>query len=131
MKFDIYTVKGRIIPAFFSIILPIMIFNHFYISEEFSKFVGGIMGAKILSNITISTVLLYFLSELGRFFGKNLFERVYFKEESYMPTTNFLLFVDNHFTKDHKSTIRNKICNDFGITLMSENEERENETIAR
>ena len=81
MKFDTYTLKGRIVPAFFSIILPIMIFNHFFISEEFSKAVGEILGAKLISNLTISTICLYFLSEFGRLIGKNVFERIYFKDE--------------------------------------------------
>ena len=81
MKFDTYTLKGRIVPAFFSIILPIMTFNHFFISEEFSKAVGEILGAKLISNLTISTICLYFLSEFGRLIGKNVFERIYFQDE--------------------------------------------------
>lgn len=126
MKFDTYTLKGRIIPAFFSIIIPIMIFNHFYASEEFSKFVGEVMGAKLVSNLTISTICLIFLSQFGRVLGKNLFEKNFFKEERFMPTTNFLLFSDDTYSDQHKSKIREKIATDFKSTLPSKEEEAKN-----
>lgn len=88
MKFDSYSLKGRIIPAFLSIIIPIMVFNHFYVSEEFSKFVGDVFGAKLISNLTLSVVFLVFLSEFGRLIGKNVFERSFFNDERNMPTTS-------------------------------------------
>jgi hypothetical protein len=40
MKFDEYSLKARIVPTFFSIIIPIIVFNHFYVSEEFSNLLG-------------------------------------------------------------------------------------------
>lgn len=131
MKFDTYTLKGRIVPAFFSIILPIMTFNHFFISEEFSKAVGEILGAKLISNLTISTICLYFLSEFGRLIGKNVFERIYFKDELRMPTTNFMLFSDKTYSDDYKLKIRDKVKADFNIILPNGKDEKENEALAR
>lgn len=131
MKFDTYTLKGRIAPAFFSIILPIMTFNHFFISEEFSKAVGEILGAKLISNLTISTICLYFLSEFGRLIGKNVFERIYFKDELRMPTTNFILFSDKTYSDDYKLKIRDKVKADFNIILPNGKDEKENEVLAR
>lgn len=131
MKFDMYSLKGRVLPAIFSIILPVIIFNHFYVSEQFSKFVGEVMVSKLVSNITISTILLYFLSEMGRLFGKNIFEKLYFDEEKHMPTTNFLIFSNSQYSVSHKIKIRNKIQDDFGVALATKDEERDNEDESR
>lgn len=131
MKFDAYALKGRIAPAFLSIIIPIMVFNHFYVSEEFSKFVGEILGAKLISNLTISGVCLMFLSEFGRLLGKNVFEKVFFKDERYMPTTNFMLFNDSTYSEQHKNKIRNKITDDFDTLLPTKEEENSNQDNAR
>lgn len=124
MKFDVYSLKGRVLPALFTIVLPIMVFNHFCVSEEFSKFVGEVIGAKIVSNLTIAFIALYFLSEAGRMIGKNVFEKKYFKGEMDMPTTCFLLFGDSQFSVFHKVKIRKKIKADFKIVLPGEEEEK-------
>lgn len=131
MKLDSYSFKGRIIPALLSIILPVTIFNHFYIGEELSKFINDVFAIKFISNLTISVVALYFLSEVGRFLGKNIFERIYFKEEKHMPTTQFLLFSDSQYSKSHKNKIRKKIKQDFNVSLPSESEENKNMEDAR
>lgn len=118
-------------PAFFSIILPIMVFNHFYVSEEFSKFVGGVLGAKLFSNLSISVICLYFSSEIGRLISKNVFQRIYFKDEAYMPTTNYLMFSDQTYSYQHKVRIRDKVLSDFKIKLPDSGEEEEDEHDAR
>jgi len=131
MKFDAYALKGRIAPAFLSIIIPIMVFNHFYVSEEFSKFVGEVLGAKLISNLTISGICLMFLSEFGRLLGKNVFEKVFFKDERHMPTTNFMLFNDSTYSEQHKNKIRNKITDDFDTLLPTKEEEDADQDNAR
>jgi len=131
MKFDAYALKGRIAPAFLSIIIPIMVFNHFYVSEEFSKFVGEILGAKLVSNLTISGIGLIFLSEFGRLLGKNVFEKMFFKDERYMPTTNFMMFEDHTYSDQHKNKIRNKISDDFDVLLPTKEEEIADQNNAR
>jgi len=129
--FDSYSIKGRLLPAFFSMVIPIMIFNHFFISEEFSQFVGGVLGAKIISNLTISSVCLYFICELGRFIAKNVFEKIYFKQELCMPTTNFLLFNDDTYSDDYKKRMHEKIFKDFKVILLTKDEELSNQQLAR
>ena len=131
MKYDAYALKGRIAPAFFSIIIPIMVFNHFYVSEEFSKFVGGVFGVKLISNLTISGIFLYFLSEFARILGKNIFEKIYFKDERNMPTTNFLLFSDPTFSEHQKIKIREKMAADFGVILPTKEDENFDEVNSR
>ena len=131
MKFDAYALKGRIAPAFLSIVIPIMVFNHFYVSEEFSKFVGEILGAKLISNLTISGICLVFLSEFGRLLGKNIFEKVFFKDELHMPTTNYMLFNDSTYSEQHKNKIRNKMAGDFDTLLPTKEEEDADQNNAR
>jgi len=126
MKFDAYSLKARIAPAFLTIIIPIIVFNYFFVSEEFSKFVGEIMAAEIFSNITVPIICLFFLSQFGRTIGKNVFEKLYFKEEKLMPTTSFLLFSDNTYSEQHKSKIRDKMSSDFSADLPSKGEEELN-----
>jgi hypothetical protein len=57
--------------------------------------------------------------------GKNVFEKVYFKDEKLMPTTQFLLFSDSTLSEQYKLKIRNKMDTDFGIKLLSKKEEAE------
>jgi hypothetical protein len=131
MKFDAYSLKARIAPAFISIIIPVMVFNHFYTSEEFAKFVGDVLAYKIAANFTISAVLLFFVAEGARFVSKQIFERLYFKQELYMPTTNFLLFSDHTYSPDYKTRMRKKISTEFKLQLSSEAEETSDPTLAR
>lgn len=123
MKFDKYSLVGRIIPAFVSMIIPIIVFNYFYASEEFAALIGEIMGAKVAANLTVPIICLFILSQFGRMIGKNVFEKNFFKDEKLMPTTQFLLFSDNNFSKPHKLKIRNKMETDFDTKLLSEDEE--------
>lgn len=131
MEFNEYALKARFAPSLITIILPIMVFNHFYVSPEFASFVGEVTGVTIVSNLTISVICLYYLSELGRFFGKNIFEKYYYKEESYMPTTNFLMHADMTFSSEYKEKFGKKVHTDFGFTLPSVNDQRLNEIDAR
>jgi len=131
MKFNIYAWKGRLFPTFISIIIPIMIFNHFFACEELGKFIGNVFDAKIISNITISMVLLYYLSEVGRFFGKHIFENIYFKDESKMPTTQLLMFKDKTYSEDYKNKIHSRIFNDFNIRLPTKTEEESDDNLVR
>ena len=123
MKFDKYSLTGRVFPAIISMIIPIVVFNYFYASEEFSALIGEIMGAKLVANLTLPVICLFVLSQFGRVLGKNLFENLYFKDERLMPTTQFLLFSDKNFSEQHKLKIRNKMEKDFTTELLSKEEE--------
>lgn len=128
---DKYSLKARYAPALITIVLPIMIFNHFFVSPEFASLVGNIIGAKIVSNLTISTICLYYFSEFGRFVGKHVFENLYYKEESYMPTTNFLLESDSTFSSEYKELFRTRVSNEFEFDLPSPVNQKSDEVAAR
>jgi hypothetical protein len=108
-----------------------MIFNHFFVSPEFAALVGNIIGAKLVSNLTISAICLYYFSEFGRFVGKHVFENRYYKEESYMPTTNFLLHSDLTFSAEYKERFCARVSNDFGFELPSAANQLSDEVAAR
>jgi len=63
--------------------------------------------------------------------SKNIFQRFYFKDELYMPTTNYLMFSDKTSSQQHKIKIRNKIFSDFRINLSTAEEESMDEHAAR
>ncbi len=54
-----------------------------------------------------------------------------FKDEQAMPTTNYLLFSNSQFTKEYKLRLHRHIQADFQIQLPNEQEEAQNEEIAR
>lgn len=125
MKFDNYSLVGRVIPAFVSMIIPIIVFNYFYASEEFAALIGEIIGAKVAANLTVPIICLFILSQFGRMVGKNVFEKNFFKDERLMPTTQFLMFSDGNFSEQYKLKIRNKMEADFDTKLLSKEEETE------
>jgi hypothetical protein len=131
MKSSKYALSARIIPAVLTIILPIIIFNHFFVSEEFSKFLNYVFGIKLISNIGISLFALYFLSQLGRIISKQLFQFFYYKDELNMPTTEFMLYKHPLFSDAYKDKVREKVKNDFGMVWLNKDDEKENELIAR
>lgn len=131
MIFDNYSLKARVAPTILTAIIPIVVFNHFYVSEEFAKLVGYFLSVKILSNFTISSVCLFFLTEVVRVLGKNIFQKIFFKEESYMPTTNFMMYGNGTYSDEFKNIFRNKIKEDFNINLPTADDENNDEALAR
>lgn len=131
MKFDHYELMARLVPAVFTMILPVLIFNHFFVSDKLSDFLNDINGIKILSNITISGILLYFISQFGRIIGKAVFEKLLFFDELRMPTTDMLMFSNETFSDSHKMKIRGKIFQDFSVELPTQAEENQNEMLSR
>lgn len=131
MKFDEYSIKARLLPALVTSALPAAIFNYFYVSEEFSKFVGYILGIKLLSTISLSLIFLFFLSEFGRSIAKGIFEYQYFNDEMSMPTTIFMLYKDNAYSDEYKNLFRKKVKADFGLALADREQESNNELDAK
>ncbi len=123
MKFDAYTLKARIAPTALTALIPVLVFNHFYISEELKRFIGDILGLKILSAFSISAISIFFLAELCRAISKSLFQNLLFEEELKMPTTQFVLYGDSTYSEDFKNRFRTSIFKDFKIKLPTAAEE--------
>lgn len=124
MKFDKYGRGARLLPALFTIVLPLMIFNHFFINSQINKLIENFNKIEILGDITISITLMFFTTQFARIIGKNLFEKRIYKNELEMPTTLFLTYSNNEYSDDYKIKFAKKIKKDFGIILSTKEEEK-------
>ncbi len=117
MKFDKYTRIARIYPTIISII-PLMILINSLLMDFKDEFLVNII-AKLFLQLGLGIILIYLVAQFNRFIAKELFEKRYFKNELYFPTTNMLLLNDNNLSDNYKSKIRDKIKKDYGIALPS------------
>jgi len=124
--FNQYNLQARFFPTIICAI-PILLFQYFFLSEEISIFIAFLGNLKFVGDFTISTVILYFVSQINRFFSKTFFE----KEEIYMPTTDFLLISNSEYSNEYKVKIYEKLEKDFGLKLPIEKEQKENEIYSR
>ena len=124
--FNQYNLQARFFPTIICAI-PILLFQYFFLSEEISTFIAFLGNLKFVGDFTISTVILYFVSQINRFFSKTFFE----KEEIYMPTTDFLLISNSEYSNEYKVKIYEKLEKDFGLKLPIEKEQKENEIYSR
>lgn len=125
-----YTRTARIYPAIICS-APIFVLNYFLLNLYTEDFFPSLKGIKWVGGITLSAALTFLFSQIGRFIGKEFFEKVHFKDELYMPTTEFLLHSDNTYSPEHKSKVHTKVLNDFGIQIYSFEQENDDITSAR
>jgi hypothetical protein len=130
MLFKNYTITARIYPAIITS-FPLVILSGFIINSDFIKLFTNFNYLKIASNISMPFIIVYLLAQINRFIAKEIFEKKYFKNELYMPTTNFMLFENDEYSDDFKLKIRDKIQKDFDITLPSKEQERGDNITAR
>ncbi|UEG49363.1 hypothetical protein LK994_12045 [Ferruginibacter lapsinanis] len=90
-----------------------------------------IIAVPIILHVTITGSLIYGVIQLNRFISKEIFQRLYFKEEIHMPTTNFLLHSDKSLSNGMKDKLREKIHNELNIALLNQRDEKKNEIEAR
>lgn len=115
-----YGIKARLFPTVLTSI-PLLFLQYFYLSPQFNEFLTHLSQIKFIGNITISAVILYFLSQLNRTIGKDVFEKWYFSDESKMPTTTLLLYSNKYYSDGYKDKIRDKIKKDFDLNLPKKN----------
>lgn len=125
-----YNRTARIYPAIICSI-PIFVLNYFLLDFYTAPFFASLEAVKWVSGITLSVALTYLLAQAGRFIGKELFEKEYFKDELCMPTTEFLLHSDNTYSPEHKEKIHRKILTDFDIQIYSFEKENRDVLSAR
>lgn len=124
--FSKYSIQARIFPAIICAI-PVLFFQYFFLSKSISDFLTFLGGLKFIGDITISIVVIYLFSQVNRFISKTFFE----KEETYMPTTDFLLFSNQEYSDDFKRNIYRKLENDFGMNMPNEREQSDDESGSR
>jgi len=130
MKFNKYNLIARVYPAILCS-LPILVLNFFLLDSYTGEFFSAIEGYKWFGGITFSAILIYLLAQIGRFVGKEIFEKIHFSDELSMPTTQLLLHSDNTYSSEQKLNIHSKIANDFNMTVYDFEQESLDEMGAR
>jgi len=130
MRFNKYNLIARVYPAILCS-LPILVLNFFFLSAHTGEFLSSIEGYKWVGGIAFSAVLIYLLAQVGRFIGKEVFEKINFSDELNMPTTQLLLHSDKTYSSEQKMNIHSKIANDFNMAVCTIEQESLDETGAR
>ncbi len=129
----IYEKKARLYPVVFTMLVPCFI-AFLFIIYCFKWNVSPIIRVitAIIPAGLIAAAFSYYLKNVVRAISKWIFQFKYYKkDESYMPTTELLLWNNDEFTDDYKIRIRNKISSKFNVKLSSKEDETSNEKKAR
>jgi hypothetical protein len=122
MKINAYTLTARIFPAILSAI-PFFVLHFYFLRPTLGQFWGEFLALKVTSGATILIVFLFLLMQVSRYFSKELFEKRIFAGGFYLPTTDYILHSDSHFSSEYTKRMHAKIKADFGIEIPPREEE--------
>lgn len=129
----IYEKKARLYPVVFTMLIPgfiVFLFLIYSLKWNVSPVIRAITA--IIPAGLIAAAFSYYLKNVVRAISKWIFQFKYYKkDESYMPTTELLLWSNDEFTDDYKIRIRNEISTKFNVKLSTVEEEKTNEIKAR
>jgi len=131
----IYEKKARLYPVIIAMLIPMILFIILgtHICSLFNNFhyIWNVLISIIPAGLITGT-LSYSLKSIARSTSKKIFQFPLFKEdETYMPSTNYLLYSTNYMSAQKKQLIREKIKQKIGLDLLNEEQERQNEREAR
>lgn len=118
-----YYFKARLFPTVLTSIPAIILYNRFVSSLYHEKLENIFSVLPTITDIILSSAIVFLLVQVNRFLSKEIFQRLYFKDEINMPTTNLLLKSNNEIEASIKQKIEDKIRNKFGIILLSGTDE--------
>ncbi len=130
MKLNHYNIIARIFPGIISSI-PFFVLHFYYLRPVLGQFWGDLLGIQIASDVTISLALLFLLIQLSRYVSKETFEKNIFNGSSGLPTTDYLLHGDSHFSREYTLQIHQKIRTDFNLEIPSHESEAIDEAKSR
>jgi hypothetical protein len=131
MTINPYYIRARLFPTILTVIPLIIFLNKIIAPFYHDTLEEALKILPLLTNIGLSTALLFLMVQINRVVSKEVFQRFYFKDEMQMPTTNHLLWSSVFFENSIKNKIRSKINAKYELTLMTQEEERANEQNAR
>ncbi|MBA9077081.1 hypothetical protein [Rufibacter quisquiliarum] len=85
----------------------------------------------IITNFGLSAAVIFLSTQINRVVSKEIFEHLFFNDELKMPTTEYLLWINDYLDTQIKEALHKKIKEKLGIELLSELDERSNEHRAR
>lgn len=131
MAINSYYFKARLFPTVLTSIPAIMLYNKFVASLYHDKLENIFSVLPTITDIILSSAIVFLLVQINRFLSKEIFQRLYFKDEINMPTTNLLLKSSNELETSIKQKIEDKIKTKFGISLLSGTDETSDVLSAR
>ena len=126
-----YYLKASLFPTVLTSIPAIIIYNKFVAVLYRDRLENIYTALPTITDVIFSGAIIFLLVQINRFLSKELFQKLYFKDEINMPTTNLLLKSNNELEKSIKQKIEDKIKTKFDITLLSSIEESAEEPRAR
>lgn len=131
MAINSYYLKARLFPTLLTSIPAIILYKKYVASIYYEKLVNIYSVLPTVTDIILSSAIVFLLVQINRFVSKEIFQRFYFKDEIHMPTTNLLLKSNWELETSIKQKIEDKIKAKFDITLLSNTEESADESRAR
>jgi hypothetical protein len=129
----VYEKRARLYPVIVTMALPFCLL--FYLLMSILSIDYSLVTRVIMSLIPTGIVIAafsFYLKNIIRSISKWIFQFAFFKEdESYMPTTELLLWNNCKLTDNKKRQIREKIRSDFNVELPTKSTETKNEQQSR
>lgn len=86
----------------------------------------------LLPMAVIYAAIGFYIRELFRYVSKKVFQfKLFQKDETRMPTTQFLLWHDTKLPQEMKRLVREKVLQDYNYQMFTDKEEDDNEHEAR
>lgn len=131
MAINSYYIKARLFPTVLTSIPAIILYNKYVATLYHDKLENIYSALPTVTDIILSSAIVFLLVQINRFLSKEIFQRLYFKDEINMPTTNLMLKSNDELEKSIKQKLEEKIKNKFDIGLLTLIEETADEPRAR
>lgn len=131
MAINNYYLKARLFPTVLTSVPAIILYNKYVSSIYYDKLASIYSALPVVTEVILSSAILFLLVQINRFLSKEIFQRLYFKDEINMPTTNLLIKSNGELETSIKQKIEDKIKTKFNITLLSSIEESADQPKAR
>lgn len=120
---DIYYLRARLFPRMLTIV-PLIALYICYIAPEWNSLLQSIWSMMpVITGISLSVATIFLLVQVNRYVSKVVFQNLFYKDEIYMPTTEFLMPLDEQDGAMVQRRIYNKIFQRYGINVSSDLEE--------
>jgi len=126
-----YYLQARLAPTILTAI-PLISVYLFIVSPYVSNYLKVILPMlPLIGDISFSAAFVFILVQLNRTLSKELLQSRFFKGETKMPTTDFLLYNNEEYSTETKDRIRRKIKDHFNMELFDSVAETANEGKSR
>ena len=124
-----YEKQARLYPVIITMAFPLGLSSYFLLNLlPFEINLAKRILISLIPTGLLIAAFSYYCKNMVRSIAKWLFQFRFFKEdESYMPTTELLLWKNSRFTDNYKKRIRDKIKEQFGVKLPTKESENKNE----